>query len=359
MRKKYAIGVFLIIILLIGCTQKAPEIEGPVKTVVDSVGREVTIPQNPERLGALYAPTGHIIAMLDSGDKIVAVNNGLKRDKLLNQLVPAIGEASRVVSSGQINMEELAKLEVDLAFIPLDIYREEKQVKQLGKLGIPYIVVDFQSIEEQKSLVSLMGEILGAEEEAQTYNDFYDNVIAQTKKAVESVTMDKRTRVYHSINEANCTVASNTLPADWMHIAGGVNVSLDTELEKDGDKYYTNLEQIIYWNPDVIYCNEEGVPAYIMNNDQWSDIAAIKSGRVLQLPVGISRWGHKTSLETPLAILYVAQDLYPQAMQNVDVEAMIRSFYSDLFEFDVTDADLESILEGKAMRLTKDLKEGE
>ncbi len=165
------------------------------------------------------------------------------------------------------------------------------------------------------------------------------------------------TRVYHSINEANCTVEEGTLPADWMTYAGGINVSLDGGLEKDGDKYYTNLEQILLWNPDVIYCNESGVPDYIMENEQWSQVQAVKDERVLQLPVGISRWGHKTSIETPLAMLWVANDLYPKRMEGLDLFGYYRRYYEEMFEFTLTEENFADISAGKNMRLTKELKE--
>lgn len=333
-------------------------IDGPTKVVIDSVGREVEIPENPQRLAALYATSGHIITMLDGGDKIVAVNNGLKRDKMLNELESSFAEAALSVVSGQMNIETLLEKEVDLAFIPLDIYMEGRQVKQLDQLNIPYLVVDYQSIEEQKFVVQMIGQVLDNEEEANTFIEFYDEATELARTRISTLDQVDYIHVYHSINEANCTVEINTLPYDWMKIAGGINVSVGSELEKDGDKYYTNLEQILLWNPSIIYCNESGVDEYILENPKWRYIDAVINKDVKQLPIGISRWGHKTSIETPLAILWVSNDLYPELYEDVDLMEFYQRFYRELFEFELSEDMYEAMLVGDNMRLSKDLKEG-
>jgi iron complex transport system substrate-binding protein len=326
--------------------------EGMV-TVTDSAGRTLTLPENPQHIAALYAVSGHIVSMLDRGDHIVAVNNGLKRDVLLNELVPTIADAVMAVSSGQINMETLLDRSVDVALISMDIYHDDKQTSQLDKFGIPYFVVDFQSMAQEKEVVTMLGKLLDAEDEATAYSDFFDHAVALAESHLATLPEAEKIRVYHSINEANCTVASNTLPADWMKVAGGINVSLGADLEKDGDKYYTNLEQIILWNPQVIYCNESGVPNYIMTNPQWQFIEAVQNQAVKQLPIGISRWGHKTSIETPLAILWVASDLYPTYFETVDIKSEVCQFYETLFEINITDDMYQAIIHGETMRLPK------
>jgi len=336
--------------------EEASSIQGESITIVDSADRTVTVPLNPDHIATLYAVSGHITCMLDRGEHIVAVNNGLKRDVILNELVPTIGDATMAVSSGKINMESLLEREIDLAFISLDMYHDTAQIKQLETFNIPYVVVDFQSIEDQKNVVTFMGKILDANEEAEHFIAFYDDVIAILDKALSGLTEDEKIRVYHSINEANCTVSNNTFASDWMKYAGGRNVSLGTELEKDGDKYYTNLEQIILWNPDIIFCNEWGVPAYILDNPQWQLIEAVKAKRVYQLPIGISRWGHKTSIETPLAMLWVANTLYPERI-TTDIQEVAGKYYQTLFEFELTDDMYAQMLKGETMRLSKDTKE--
>lgn len=349
------------IIFLTSCVQtekilSQSEMGIKTKWVVDTIGREVEVPEDPQRIATLYATTGHIVTMLDADEKITAVNNGLKRDKLLHRFAPSIKKAPSVMVSGTINIEELLSLKVDLVFIPLEIYEEGNQVKVLEKHKIPYIVTEFQSINEQKQMVSLIGNILNNEEEAKRYNDMYDNIIDEIITVTNVLSEDEKIRVYHSINEATCTVAEDTLPADWMKIAGGIDVSIGSNLLRDGDKYYTTLEEILLWNPDVVLCNEDGVDKYIQENPQWKSMDAVINDKVFLMPIGISRWGHKTSLETPLAIAWTAKKLYPHKFKDLDVELLTKTFYKDLFEYDLLDKELNQLMSGKNMRFTKDLK---
>ncbi|MBS7526285.1 ABC transporter substrate-binding protein [Fusibacter paucivorans] len=362
MKTKITILGLIVLLAVSGCATapKTQTADDPAMvTVTDSAGRTLSLPKNPDHIAALYAVSGHMVSMLDRGDHIVAVNNGLKRDVLLNELVPTIGDAVMAVSSGQINMETLLDQSIDVALISMSIYHDDKQTEQLDKFGIPYFVVDFQNMTEEKEIVTMLGKLLDAEAEAEAYTTFYDRIIALVETQLETLSEEEKVRVYHSINEANCTVASDTLPADWMKVAGGINVSLGADLEKDGDKYYTNLEEIILWNPAVIYCNESGVPNYILTNPQWQFIDAVKNQDVKQMPIGISRWGHKTSIETPLAILWVANDLYPDRFVDVDLQGEVHQFYDTLFEFNLTEDMYQAIMRGETMRLPKNYEEGQ
>ena len=77
------------------------------------------------------------------------------------------------------------------------------------------------------------------------------------------------------------------------------------------------------------------------------------------MPTGISRWGHTTSIETPLAIVWVAKTLYPEACESLDLKQYTERFYLDLFGFKLTDEVYNSMINGKGMRWEKNLSEEE
>ena len=89
---KNKILVLLIFILILqGCSSEVvrnPDI--PMQTVTDQIGREVEVPIEVNRIATLFAITGHVTVMFGEGEKIVAVNNGLKRDILLTESCPPI-----------------------------------------------------------------------------------------------------------------------------------------------------------------------------------------------------------------------------------------------------------------------------
>lgn len=326
-----------------------------LKTVTDSAGRKVYIPEIVESISVLYTVAGHIVIMLDEGDKITSCSNGLKRDKLILNMEPNIKNIYLPKIGGVINIEELLNSDPDIIFIDAPLFWNKGELEKIENLGIPYYVVEFNSIDEEKKLVEDIGKILGRVEEAKEYIDFYDEILNIVELTVNSIPEDERVTVYHAINEAVRTSASNTITAEWVKKAGLINVAIDNILTKDGDKYYTTLENILLWNPEIIIANEPSTYKYIKENVAWKNIKAVLNEDVYLLPTGISRWGHATSLETPLAMIWTLKTLYPEYSELIDLKGYTKRFYEELFEYNLTDDELEKILSGIDMRIAKDL----
>ncbi|AHF06322.1 ABC transporter substrate-binding protein [Desulfitobacterium metallireducens] len=323
-------------------------------TVTDSIGRQVVIPAKVERIACLYAFSGHVLTMLGKSSEIVAVVDGLKRDVLLTDLAPDIKNARVPVSSGAINIEELLNTRPDIVFISSDTAQNEGEIEKLRKSKIPYLVVDYRNISEQQFAIRMIGQAVGAEDRALSYNEYYQSCVERVQEKVKDIPQKDRVKVYHSINEATRTDVVDTLPADWLNIVGANNVSVGESLRVvEGNKYIASLEQILLWNPQVILVNEAGVDDYIRENPQWSNINAVSNGKVYQMPNGVSRWGHPGSLETPLAILWTAKTLYPERFSDLNLEKEVREFYKEFFNYPLTDETVTQVLNGKGMRIPK------
>lgn len=319
------------------------------KIVVDSLGRQVQLPEKVNKIGCLYAMSGQIVVMLGKGSNIVAVVDGLKRDVLLTKLAPNIKNAAVPFAGGVINIEELLKIKPDVVFISTDVAQNSVEVSKLEGSHIPYVVVDCKTIAEQQQVIDTLGVVVGNSEKSRKYNDYYQNIISRVQKQIASIPDKDRVRIYHSILEANRTDTPKTLSADWIKYAGAINVSINepARLNDGGNKFFANVEQILLWAPDVIIVNESGVAEQILNDPQWAALKPVKQGKVYQMPVGISRWGHPGSIETPLAILWTAKTLYPERFTDVNLAEEIKQFYRDFFDLELTDEEVTMILKGK------------
>ncbi len=322
--------------------------------VVDCIGRTVQVPHDPQRIACLSPDAGHAVAMMGKGDKIVAVVDGLQRDKIMTSLFPNVKEASLPKVGGFINIEELLACNPDLVFIKGDEAMDQGQVAKLDSSGLTYLVVSYTNMEEQLRAMDMMGKAVGNEAQALKYRQYYQACLERVSSRVEPIAMDKRVRVYHSVNEATRTDVKGTLPADVFKAAGVLNVSLEVDnLRFYEGKYYASLEQILLWNPDAILCSEPGVAAYIKDSQQWSTLSAVNTGKVYQMPNGISRWGHPTSLETPLALLWVAKTTYPELFVDVDMASEVKNFLREFLHLEISDEQVKQILNGTGMRLSK------
>ncbi|MBB6480398.1 ABC transporter substrate-binding protein [Spirochaeta isovalerica] len=323
------------------------------QTVIDSWGREVSIPDDIERIGCLYAFTAHVVTMLGRGDDIEAVVYGSKRDRLLIEINPHIAEAGIPSDDGIINIEELLKLDLDVIFLKGETALLDTEVEKLERFGLDYIVIDYETVEEQQRAIEIIGAVIGREKEAAAYNSFYNDAFRRVEEALVSLEEEEKLRVFHSVNEASRTDAPGTLGAQWTAAAGVINVSINDPLRFHDNKHFASLEQIYLWDPDVIIYNQEGVGDYILGSEKWSGLKAVRKGKVYQIPVGISRWGHPGGMETPLALLWTASTLYPAYFPDLDMHEEIRKFYGTFFDYRPDDVMIESILSGKGMRMPK------
>lgn len=346
-----------VLLLLIGC-QMAPidssgKEPGETRVVTDILGREVAVPVKVERIGCLYAISGHAVTMLGKGDKIVAVVEGLRRDVILKEINPVIQNAAVPKNGEAINIEELARVLPDVVFIQISTAINEAELEKLKKFNIPALVVDYKNMAQQQDAVKMMGQAIGAEKAADDYVAYYQAVIEKVSQRTKTIPPEKRVRVYHAVNEATRTDARDTLPADWLAAVGVNNVSLDQNLQMREDKYFASMEQILLWDADVILVNEDGVDDYIRTNEHWANLKAVKGNKVFKMPNGISRWGHHGSLETPLAMLWTAKTLYPHLFLNVDMIKETLYFYEKFFHYTINNETARRILQGKGMREAK------
>lgn len=322
-------------------------------TITDCIGREVKVPAQINRIACLCPESGYALAMFGQGDKIVAVVGGLKRDLILTDMYPQIKDAPVPKASGAINIEELVRTNPDVVFVKTDTSSNDAEVEKMNKSNIPYLVVDFNNIKEQQYAMAMIAKTVGISEKAEKYNNYYNSRIELIQKQVADIPREQRIRVYHSINEATRTDIKGSLSSEWLKATGAVNVSLSGNLKNLEGKYFASLEQILLWNPDVILVNDLGVADYIMNNKQWAPIKAVKNKRVYQLPNGISRWGHPSSPETPLAIMWTAKTIYPEKFAGLDMVAETKYFYKEFFGLDLSDEIANKILYGGGMRIAR------
>lgn len=325
--------------------------QGDRITVVDCMGRTVNVVKDPQRIACLCPEAGHAVAMMGKGDRIVSVIDGLKRDVIMTSLYPNIRDASVPRVNGFINIEELVASRPDLVFIKGDTARDQGEIDKLDRSGLTYVVVDYNSMEEQLEAINVVGRAVGNEAQADRYRQYYRKCLDRINEKLGGIPEEERVRIYHSVNEATRTDIKDTLPADVFNAAGTNNVSLEVDdLRFYEGKYYASLEQILFWNPDVIFCSEPGVARYIMGNDQWAALTAVKNNRVYQMPNGISRWGHPSSLETPLAVTWTAKTVYPQMFSDIDMNNEVKYFYHQFFNLNVSDDQVRQIMSGTGMR---------
>lgn len=338
----------LMVLSLAGCVPQQKSKTTEYITVTDTENRVVEVPKNPKSICCVCPFTGPLVVMLGGGEAITSQCNNMYRSNLLKIMYPSLEDAPVVKGSGSINAEEVLKQKTDLIFVDSSVYYDSDEKAKLDAMKIPYVVISYEDIETQLEAVRVIGEALGNAERAEEYIEWYKSVTDKVAATVSAADIQP-SRLYHAVNEATRTDYDGSICAEWIDYTGAVNVSLDSDLSIEGDKAYTTLEQIYLWNPQLIICNEPGVADYILSDDKWSGLECVRNGSVYQIPVGISRMGHPTSTETPLALMWLCEVLYPQLF-DFDMEKEIYNYYSNFYGCQLDGQMVQAILAGDKMR---------
>ncbi len=335
-------------------TEAVEETEAETRTIIDHAGNEVILPAELDRVvisGLLPLPSV-FVQFRGSAEEIVGMHPSsmaAAENSYLVNIFPDITEAdTSFVVNGVVNIEELMKLDPDVVYYSATNVEEYELYKKAGipAVGFSTTIADYDCVETYAAWIDLFGDIYGEQEAA-------DAIIAEGRQVAEeiiSVTSEipeeEKPRVMIIMNYANGVmkvVGSNFFSEYWIDSAGGINVAADLNSSNE-----VNMEQVYEWDPDMIFITNFSpyLAEDILNNTidgyDWSNVKAVKEGKVYKFPLGMYRWFPPAS-DTPLVLQWLAKMIRPEAFADLDMDNEIKEFYKTHYHVDLTDTDLEMI----------------
>lgn len=327
------------------------------KIVTDLVGNQVKIKNNVERIATVPIPWATIAFAVDgSGKKIVGMHpSAMKAYKtnILKTIAPEMANANStfVDNNFNVNYEEVAKLKPDV----VAIWDYQPEIgKKLAELGIPSVAIKYGTLEDVQNGIRLLGEILNQQERSAALIKYHQDTNRYLQSKGSELAGKRKTKVLYLRDEQLQVGASESVNRIMIETAGGVNVANEVR----GSWTKVNMEQVMAWNPEVIILsNFSGVlPGDLYKNklkgQDWSNIDAVKNKRVYKAPMGIYRWD-APCVETPLMIKWIAKVINPETFASYDMRDDLRAFYKQFFNYKLSDAELDQILNSA---LNPDLK---
>lgn len=316
--------------------------------VTDSVGRHVQIPAEPQRIAIFDSFSSELAVLIGAGPKLSGVPNGIKSDVILQQIYPGLTQLT-ATSGNSINIETQLSDDVDLVLLRSTM--DSSECAKLDLLGIPYVKVGYNSIESQVKAIRLVGTACGtaAAGRAEAIARYYEQTVSLVQERVASIAQDQRVSVYHAVTDALTTDGADSLGASWITATGCRNVSA-TETASSNTDYLATLEQVYSWNPDIIICSSASTASTILETAGWQGLEAVTSASVYNIPVGATRWGHRGSVETWFAMLWLGTTAYPELFADIDLEQTVIDAYADLYGVQVDDALYQQMLSGEGLR---------
>ena len=326
------------------------------KIIIDQAGTEVTIPGEVNSIvsgGILpYFHTWYVAT--NSAKEIVGMHPNsynAAENSILAKMAPEILNAdTSFVKNGEMNVEELLNIKPDVYF---ELSTDEKSIEATRKAGINTIAIKAidaaaaEPLATFNSWLQLTGEIANTTDRADKFIEVGTAVQEEIYEKIGDLTKEQKPNalMMYQLSEQAITVGGkNFFGNQWLNATGANDVAED---EVTGRKDI-NMEQIYEWNPDIIYLTNFTPiqPEDLYNNtipgQDWSSVDAVKNKQVYKIPLGIYRW-FPPSGDAPLMLKWLANNNQPELF-SYDMNAEIKSYYKDFYDFDVTDEEVEQIL---------------
>ena len=318
------------------------------RTVVDQLGRTVTIPKKVDRAVILMHHALDVTAELDAKDQVVGILSDWRENLPagFSKLWPGIEKLPTPGDlANSVNIEELLKLKPDVAIITH--YMMDKTGKQIEAAGIPVIALSFYKAgaEEASVLnpklkdpdqaytlgmkegVTLMGEIFGKQERAKELLSYIFKNRELIEKRIGTLTKDERVTTYMAYPKL-FSMGTGKYASVIMERAGGLNVAMDLKGYQQ-----ISMEDILKWNPQVIFIQEryKTLADEIKQSTAWQSILAVKNNRVYVTPEYVKPWGHPCPESIGLGELWMAKKLYPEKFKDIDMQTYANDFYKKFY----------------------------
>ena len=318
------------------------------RVVTDMSGRKVNIPARVDRVASLVGPAYDSIFMLGAANKICVI--GGAQNKWAQLLNPSVTQIPAIANAQNPNIETLIADNVQVAFF----WDYADPMKAMTDAGIPVIVSTAQNSNPKtanecltgiKNGIQLFASVLGDayQAKADDYGKYIDDAVTRVTAVTSKIPDDQKPGVYYVRGPDALTVHgayANT--RYWVEMAGGKFVTKEVLTNTYAS---VTMEQVINWNPDVIFMGRVNNTALVVNDQKWSGINAVKNGKVYVNPCG--NFYYDNGVEGPLMLFFVAKTLYPDKFPDLDLVKETKGFYSRFFGYSLTDDQANRILSFK------------
>lgn len=298
-------------------------------TVVDHLGRTVTIEEKPERIVSGYYISTSALISLGLEDKIVGIEAKADTRPIYSLAAPELLELPNVGTAKEFDLEGCIALEPDLVILPVKL---KDQINTLENMGVTVIGVNPENQELLEEMILMIAELTGAED--------YENLLKYYEEKEEEILLSyahssNTPKVYLGGNSNFLSTATkNMYQNDLIESSGGYNVASNID-----DTYWVNIsyEQLIEYNPDYIIIAPESTYTKdeVLSDINLEGITAMEDNNVYEMPDEIEAWDSPV----PSSILgkmwltsILHEDEYPYAKFVDEVYDFYKEFYG--FEID-------------------------
>ena len=359
------LAVFAVLISA-GCvtTDSPGDSEGMI-TVTDAFGREVSIPESPEKIAVVGSGSMRYFVYLGIDlDDVCAVDY---QDSKLNKQTfnlrpyslanPEILEIPEVgAAKGVVDNEKLLMSGAEILFMGGASSSNAEVANEIQeKTGIPVVmfytgnyVTDAEKIQDT---LLMLGEILGKEQRAKDLIAYFDAVEADLKKRVAGLSAGESVYIggvayngYHGLDGTDPTY----YPFAVLNIKNAAG-----EVSSVSQTGYAQIskEKLLEWDPDFIIVDlstiqaaEGGALVELKNDPSYRELTAVKNSMVYTVnPHTSMNVNHETTLANAY---FIGKLLYPEQFEDIDPVKKADEIYTFVVGepvFDILSANVDNL----------------
>lgn len=297
------------------------------RSFTDMMGREITVPEEVNRVVTTYKSAAQFVLALNAGDKLVGVSIKTDKQPLFVNLQPELAELPQVGSKRNgINLETTLNVDPDLVIL----YPHRDAVETAEKLeeqGVTALIINPESLEQIRETTELLGKVLNKEEKAVEVLAAYTKIDRLIEKTADLPAAEKK-KIYFANSEFTDSVGAEMMQTALIENVGGINPAAEL---KSGF-ISVSAENILEWNPELVIVSQyfNGDLNKLAQENKYQNVSAFKNNELYRVPSKLEPWDFP-SPSTFIAQLWLAQKAYPAAYQDLNYQKEVNNFYQILY----------------------------
>ena len=314
------------------------------RVFTDSVGREVTLPGNIDRI-AVSGPLAQMVLFSLAPDELVGI--ATEWDKTAAEYLdteyynlPVLGQLYG--GKGELNLEELLKADPQVVIDvgePKGSIAEDLDALQ-EQTGIPFVHVTM-TLSDMPEAYEMLGELLGLQEEAAERAAYCKTVYEEISGKAPS--LEKKSLLLLTGEEGLNVIAKGSYHAEVIDLLADNRAVLEDPSSK-GTGNEVDFEQILNWNPEVILFTPDSAYDKIAMLPEWQELDAVRNGTYYEIPFGPHNWmGFYPSVQRCLGMQWMLTLLNPEEA-DFDLYERVAEYYRLFYHCELTREQYDALL---------------
>lgn len=346
--KRIYVNIFIVAILVsaiflsAGCTGNTSDTSKNTITITDSLGRQVTVPVNPDKVICSGSGCLRYLTYLQAQDKIIGVDDIEKGTSKFDARPYAI--ANRQFRDYPIFGEFRGKDDPEkiIALNPQVIFKVGTTIEDADKLqtktGIPVVALNYGDLGAKRSQMyecwRIMAKVMNKEARAEEIISFFDKEIEDLNNRTKDIPSSQRKSVYiGGVARAGPHGFHSTEPGYPPFLFVNAN-NVASELVTQGTE--VAKEKIVEWDPDILFVDISTIQLEtdtaideLKKDSAYKKLSAVKSGEVYTvIPYN---WYNANQGSVLADAYYVGKVLYPDKFTDIDPSKKADEIYTFLF----------------------------